>query len=91
MQFILSIKFPEEHCEGLGTRLCPYWLFCELLAGAGGCVALSGATGLLLCAFVFMVDQYIMWVPLQINTFGAREFGIVALRNGTMRSTYRLL
>ena len=45
----------DGYCEGLGTILCPYRLFCELLAGARAalhCRGLLVECIVVLCFFV---------------------------------------
>ena len=47
-------------CEGLGTRFCPYWLYCGLLAGAGAAPHCRGRCPDLCsvyCCFVFFVHS----------------------------------
>ena len=47
-------------CEGLGTRFCPYWLYCGLLAGAGAAPHCQGRCPdfcSVYCCFVFFVHS----------------------------------
>ena len=48
------------YCEGLGTRFCPYWLYCGLLAGAGAAPHWRGRCPdfcSVYCCFVFFVHS----------------------------------
>ena len=58
-----SLQIRWRECDGLGTWLCPYWLFCELLEGAGAAPCRE-TQGWLCCRvhccfvfFVFMVES----------------------------------
>ena len=90
------------HCDGLGTLACSfvnYWREPGLRCIAGGLRCIAGGSlafvfknVLLLCAFVFMVESVY-----NVSTFAngyqswCKRIVIVALRNGTKCSTYRLL
>ena len=78
----------EQLCEGLGTRLRPYWLYSGLLGGRRGCATFRGAAGLTIECIVVLclcVSQYIMRVHLEIKIFGVGELLILALRHSTTR------
>ena len=59
-----DLKQPKKKrihaCEGLGTRFCPYWLYCGLLAGAGAAPPCRGRCPYfcsVYCCFVFFVHS----------------------------------